>query len=231
MLIAIIAAMEEETAPLKSQLQNIHTETIAGFEFSRGQMSGKDVILLKSGVGKVNAAIGASLLLYRFKPDYVINTGSAGGFDSSLNIGDLVIGETLCYHDVDLTAFGYEPGQLPELPAVFSSDKKLVDLTIKHLNAIAHIKYRAGLIISGDTFIHEPENIDKLRLEFPGVIACEMEAASIAQTCLLFKVPFVVIRAVSDIPGRENAIAFKQFLAQAAENYTLFLLSMIQGNE
>lgn len=231
MLIAIIAAMEEEISPLKSQLQNIVTETIAGFEFYRGSLYSKNVILLKSGIGKVNAAMSTTLLLKLFKPDYVINTGSAGGFSLDLNIGDLIVSNKVCHHDVDVSAFGYELGQLPGLPNYFLPDPRLLKKTMAHLDLLSDVPHRVGLIASGDRFVHEESDVAELKVQFPEIMACEMEAAAVAQACHHFNVPFVVIRAISDIPGKENAISFETFLIHAAQNYTQFLLSMLKDME
>ena len=228
MLIAIIAAMEEENASLRIQLKNIKTEIMHGFEFCCGTIYGKDVVLLKSGVGKVNAAISTTLLLHQYKPDYVINTGTAGGFDPSLNIGDLVISENVLHHDVNVTSFGYEAGQLPGLPTLFSPDKQLLAITIKQLDAL-DIPYRQGLIASGDRFIHEGNDVNTIRRLFPDMMACEMEAAAVAQVCYKFKIPFIVIRAISDIPGKENVRDFKIFLKTSTQTYTRLLIEMLRN--
>lgn len=217
MKIAIIGAMEEEVAILRDAIKNPKTETHAGFEFYLGQIDGKDVVLLKSGIGKVNAAISATLLLEIYQPDYVINTGSAGGFHQDLNVGDVVISSSVCHHDVDVTPFGYELGQVPGMPACFLPDPKLVkatQVTIEELGEVAHMH---GMIATGDRFMHKPEDVAQTREAFPEMIACEMEAASIAQVCHTFDKPFVVIRSLSDIAGKENAVTFEQYLHKAAK--------------
>lgn len=121
MKLAVIGAMEEEVTILRSKLKDAKQEMIAHCEFTTGDYEGIEVILLKSGIGKVNAAISTTLLLDRFKPDYVINTGSAGGFHHTLNVGDVVISTDVRHHDVDVTAFDYEYGQVPGLPAKIQS--------------------------------------------------------------------------------------------------------------
>ena len=228
MLIAIVAAMEEEITPLKSKIQPITSEIIGGFEFHRGSIYGKELILLKSGIGKVNTAIGTALLLKLFKPDYVINTGSAGGFNLDLNIGDIIVSDKVCHHDVDLSAFGYDLGQLPQLPTYFLPDDKLVKTTVAHLNRLDNVPYHLGMIASGDRFVHDENDVASVKEKFPDIMACEMEAAAVAQTCHQFCTPFVVIRAISDIPGKKNVIAFETFLSQAVQTYTKFLLSMLE---
>jgi len=229
MLIAIIAAMEQEVVPLKARLENMTSEHIDGFAYYKGTLQGKQVVVLKSGIGKVNAAISASHLMQCFKPDYVINTGSAGGCGPSVQVGDIIISNKVCHHDVDLTAFNYAYGQLPELPTYFMPSKELVSLAIQHLKPLKNVIYHCGLIASGDQFIHDVDRIDRIKEMFPDIMACEMEAAAIAQVCHHFNIPFVVIRAISDIPGEDNATVFEQFLVQVANHYAELLVGMIQA--
>ena len=126
MKIGIIGAMEEEVTLLRDKIENRKTLTLGGSEIYTGQLNGTEVALLKSGIGKVAAAMGATLLLEICKPDVIINTGSAGGLASTLKVGDIVISDETRYHDADVTAFGYEYGQLPGCPAGFKADDKLI---------------------------------------------------------------------------------------------------------
>ena len=137
MKIGIIGAMEEEVTLLRDKIDNRQTITIGGSEIYTGQLQGVDVALLKSGIGKVAAAMGATLLMEHCKPDVIINTGSAGGLASTLKVGDIVVSDETRYHDADVTAFGYEYGQLPGCPAGFKADDKLIaaaETCIKALN-------------------------------------------------------------------------------------------------
>ncbi len=218
MKIAIIGAMEEEVEILREQLENRESVVIAGCEFSSGTIEGQEVVLLKSGIGKVNAALSTTILLQEFKPNYVINTGSAGGYLESLNVGDIVISSEVRHHDVDVTAFGYEYGQVPGLPAAFSADAKLVELAEKCASEISDNQVVTGLIVTGDSFMNDPVRVDDVRGKFTDLYAVEMEAAAIAQVCYQFEVPFVVIRALSDIAGKESDVSFEQFLKTAAKN-------------
>lgn len=226
--IGIIGAMEEEVALLRAQLQNTTTETHAGFEYTLGQYAGHDIALLKSGIGKVNAAIGATLLCQLYAPDAVINTGSAGGFDPTLDVGDVVISAAVCHHDVDVTPFGYDFGQVPGQPSCFLPDESLVEIAKEVLKALPQLKAKTGLIATGDRFMYDPTDVETVRQRFPEMIAAEMEAAAIAQVCHAFETPFVVIRALSDIAGKENAITFEQFLETAATHSATLILQMIQ---
>ncbi|MGQ7140099.1 5'-methylthioadenosine/S-adenosylhomocysteine nucleosidase, partial [Escherichia coli] len=153
MKIGIIGAMEEEVTLLRDKIENRQTISLGGCEIYTGQLNGTEVALLKSGIGKVAAALGATLLLEHCKPDVIINTGSAGGLAPTLKVGDIVVSDEARYHDADVTAFGYEYGQLPGCPAGFKADDKLIaaaEACIAELNLNAV----RGLIVSGDAFIN-----------------------------------------------------------------------------
>jgi len=218
MKIAIIGAMEEEVIILREKLVNRSETKVAGYEFTTGTLNDQDVILLKSGIGKVNAAMSTTILLQQFKPDYVLNTGSAGGYLESLNVGDIVISTEVRHHDVDVTVFGYEYGQVPGMPAAFEADPLLVKVAENSGNQITDIQIAKGLIVTGDSFMNDPNRVQFVRDQFEELIAVEMEAAAIAQVCYQFGVPFVVIRALSDIAGKESDVSFEQFLDTAARN-------------
>jgi len=228
MKVGIIGAMEQEVTLLRDQIEGLQTHRKAGFEFYTGQLAGHEVVLLRSGIGKVNAAIGTTLLLDDFTPEAVINTGSAGGFDPELKVGDLVIGEKVCHHDVDVTPFGYEPGQVPGLPTCFVADDTLAQVAEAAAAELDGLRCKRGLIASGDRFMHEPDDVARVRARFPAMLAVEMEAAAIAQACHLFETPFVIIRALSDIAGQENAITFEQFLDTAARHAAQLILNMLR---
>ncbi|AXM90594.1 5'-methylthioadenosine/adenosylhomocysteine nucleosidase [Anoxybacillus ayderensis] len=216
MKIAIIGAMEEEVAILREKIADRTETTVANCSFYSGTLDGANVVLLKSGIGKVNAAMSTTILLERFAPDVVINTGSAGGFAPSLNVGDIVISTEVVHHDVDVTAFGYAYGQVPGMPARYKADERLVQAAETSAVHIRDIQVAKGLIATGDSFMHDPARVDFVRTQFPDLYAVEMEAAAIAQVCHQFGVPFVVIRALSDIAGKESNVSFEQFLQKAA---------------
>ncbi|MFT6925990.1 MAG: adenosylhomocysteine nucleosidase [Psychromonas sp.] len=229
MKIGIIGAMDEEVSILKAKLTNMKTTVIAGCEFYQGELNAKQVILTKSGIGKVAAAMATTLLLERFNPDRIINTGSAGGYDTSLNVGDIVISTEVRFHDVDLTAFGYEIGQMAQLPAAFPADKNLIAAAQTAAQSIAPLKTIQGLICTGDIFMADPEKAEIARNNFPTMAACEMEAAAIAQVCYQFKVPFVVIRSLSDIAGKKSELSFEQYLPIAAKNASILVEQMVNN--
>ncbi|ELY3984663.1 5'-methylthioadenosine/S-adenosylhomocysteine nucleosidase [Cronobacter muytjensii] len=222
----IIGAMEEEVTLLRDKIDNRQTLNIAGCEIYTGTLNGVDVALLKSGIGKVSAAMGATLLLEHCKPDVVINTGSAGGLAPSLKVGDIVVSDEVRYHDADVTAFGYEYGQMAGCPAAFKADEKLIaaaQATIEHLNLHAV----RGLVVSGDAFINGSVNLAKIRHNFPQAIAVEMEATAIGHVCHNFGVPFVVVRAISDVADQQSHLSFEEFLAVAAKQSSLMVETLL----
>ncbi len=227
MKIAVIGAMEEEVELLREEIDSIRATTIAGCEFIEGRIGEHDVVLVKSGIGKVNAAIATTLLLNNFKPDVVLNTGSAGGFLESLEVGTVVISDEVRHHDVDVTAFGYEIGQVPGQPAAYHADAKLVEVARAAVEEIGEHAHATGLIASGDIFMSDAEKVEKVKEQFPSMIAAEMEAAAVAQVCHQFATPFVVIRALSDIAGKESSVSFDEFLPVAARHSTDIVLKVI----
>ncbi|WP_391560243.1 5'-methylthioadenosine/S-adenosylhomocysteine nucleosidase [Robertmurraya sp.] len=228
MKIAIIGAMEEEVALLREKISNQEQETIAGCEFTTGSMDGAEVILLRSGIGKVNAAMSTTILLDRFKPDYVINTGSAGGFHPDLNVGDVVISSEVRHHDVDVTAFGYEYGQVPQLPAAFEANSGLVEIAEEAAKEIGSVQVVKGLIATGDSFMNDPKRVDAIRDKFLNLQAVEMEAAAIAQVSYQFGIPFVIIRSLSDIAGKESDVSFEQYLEKAALHSASLVMKIVE---
>ena len=225
MKIGIIGAMEEEVTLLRDKIDNRQTITIGGSEIYTGQLQGVDVALLKSGIGKVAAAMGATLLMEHCKPDVIINTGSAGGLASTLKVGDIVVSDETRYHDADVTAFGYEYGQLPGCP--FKADDKLIAAAETCISAL-NLNAVRGLIVSGDAFINGSIGLAKIRHNFPQAVAVEMEATSIAHVCHNYGVPFVVVRAISDVADQQSHLSFDEFLAVAAKQSTLMVENLVQ---
>lgn len=229
MKIGIIGAMTEEIEDLKLRMNDYTTEERAGFTFYSGKIFNEDVVLLLSGIGKVNAAMGTTLLIERYSPNCIINTGSAGGFSDKLSIGDVVISTEVRHHDVDATIFGYEYGQVPRMPAAFIPNKILIEMAEKAVEKLENVETSSGLIATGDSFMHREEHIHAVRKKLPAIMAAEMEAAGIAQCCHNFDVPFVIIRAISDIAGdEENHIEFNDFLKVAAVNSANMVMKIVQ---
>lgn len=228
MKIGIIGAMEEEVIILRDKLSQRQDKKLAGCEFYTGQIDGLDIILLKSGIGKVNAAIGTTLMIEMFKPDCIINTGSAGGFHKDLNVGDVVISTEVRHHDVDATIFGYEYGQVPQMPAFYVPDTNLVSIAVRSAKKVSGIQVAQGLIASGDSFMSDHERVEFIRTKLSGLYAAEMEAAAIAQVAYQFEVPFVIIRSLSDIAGKDARLSYDQFLETASKHSAELILLMIE---
>ncbi|MFA8342921.1 MAG: 5'-methylthioadenosine/adenosylhomocysteine nucleosidase [Rhodothermaceae bacterium] len=228
MKIGIIAAMEEELELLLKNLEDCKEIHFGKFKYYTGQINNVEVAMLLCGIGKVNAAVGATLLIDKLEPDYLINTGVAGGFPEEVKIGDIVISSEVRHHDADATAFDYEFGQIPRMPAAFEADKELVEYAGKVDLQNDKIKVFQGPILSGDSFIHHPEQIDTIIERFPNIMAAEMEGAAIAQTSYLFNIPFVLIRSISDkVKELGSTDIYKKFMEKAAVNSVKLVLELI----
>lgn len=227
--IAVVGAMEQEIELLRESMTNVKHVSFGKFSAYEGELAGKRMVLVLSGIGKVNAAVSTSWVIHQFAPDCVINTGSAGGLGKGLKVGDVVIGETVAHHDVDVTAFGYVWGQVPQLPAVFVSDSNLIRQAEKAAQVFEGAAVTQGLIVSGDRFVHSSEGVAEIRSHFPDVKAVEMEAAAIAQTCHQLEEPFVIIRAVSDSADEKADISFEEFLKTAAVSSAKMVTEIVKS--
>ncbi|HGO5857275.1 TPA: 5'-methylthioadenosine/S-adenosylhomocysteine nucleosidase [Mannheimia haemolytica] len=228
MKIGIIGAMAQEIEILRQVMVEPKVTELAGCKIFEGKINNTRVALLQSGIGKVAATLGTTLLIQLTQPDMIINTGSAGGLDPDLNVGDILISTEVRHHDVDVTAFGYEIGQLPANPPAFSPNEQLVELAQKEAKKAGY-NVVSGLICSGDTFINGNDKINQIRQNFPNVVAVEMEAAAIAQVCHGFNLPFVIVRAVSDVADKESHLSFEEFLPLAAEKSSTIVLAMLNN--
>jgi adenosylhomocysteine nucleosidase len=219
--------MDEEIAVLLDSMEDKKEQTVANSLFIEGRIHGKRVVLLKSGIGKVNAAMATTIMHERFKPSHVINTGSAGGFHEELEIGDIVISTEVVHHDVDATAFDYEYGQVPGMPSVYKADIDLIKKVTAALKQM-ELSYKKGLIATGDSFMENNERVRIVKQKFSGLLAAEMEASAIAQVCYQYNIPFVIIRALSDIAGKSSSVSFEAFLEKAAKNAANLIITMIK---
>ena len=227
--IAVVGAMEQEIELLRESMANVKHVSFGKFSAYEGELAGKRMVLVLSGIGKVNAAVSTSWVIHQFAPDCIINTGSAGGLGKGLKVGDVVIGETVAHHDVEVTAFGYVWGQVPQLPAAFASDENLIRQAEKAAQVFEGAAVTQGLIVSGDRFVHSSEGVAEIRSHFPEVKAVEMEAAAIAQTCHQLEVPFVIIRAVSDSADEKADISFEEFLKTAAVSSAKMVTEIVKS--
>ncbi|WP_416306276.1 5'-methylthioadenosine/adenosylhomocysteine nucleosidase [Neptunicella sp. SCSIO 80796] len=227
MKIGILGAMDQEVALLQSTLDNISISHWAHLTFFSGTLHNVEVVVVKCGIGKVAASVATTVMIDRFAPDYVVNTGSAGGFDADLNIGDVVVASAVQHHDVDVTHFGYERGQVYGMPAIFPCDDKLIQAAEQAAHEVAHVKTKRGLICTGDSFIGCDDAVARLRGLFPDMHAVEMEGAAIGQTCFMLDTPFVVIRSLSDIAGKTSSMSFTQYIEIAAKHSAELVMGMI----
>ena len=208
MKIAIIAALDTEKAFLIENINHPIKENYIGKDIYQGVISGHQVIVAESGIGKVNSAIMATHLIDKFEPDYLINIGSAGGLNNQISIGDVVIADRLIYNDAFNQVFGYAAGQIPQEPEFFETDKNLRELILEDKTI------KAGLIVTGDSFI-EKNNRKQLIENFPDALATEMEGASIAQVAFKLKTPVAVIRSISDNANSTADVDFDKFVVEA----------------
>jgi adenosylhomocysteine nucleosidase len=227
MKVGLIGAMKPEIMQLGQALKKPQRVKLGSIIYLEGQINGVDVVLLLSGIGKVSAAIGTALMIHHFSPDYIINTGSAGGFVDSLAIGDIVVSEDVVHHDVDVTAFGYTMGQVPQQPATYAADVKLVEVATHALKKLGKMNYVKGLIGTGDSFICTPERTREILKNFPDMAACEMEAAAIAQTCHQLHTPFVIIRSLSDNANNDSPVDFDKYIITAGANSAELVMEML----
>ena len=228
--IGIIGAMDEEVDPLKDSLEGITTNKIAGMEFYEGKLSGKDVVIVKCGMGKVNAGICAHTLINDYNCVGIINTGVAGSLDNQLDVGDIVVSTDAVQHDFDVETIGFAKGEIPYTGLyAFPADEKMRSLAVEAAKAVvpnAHVF--EGRVCSGDQFISTNEQKEKIKADFGGMCA-EMEGAAIAQTCYLNNTPYVVIRAISDKSDNSQAVEFEIFKKEAAQDCTKIIRYMVEN--
>jgi len=197
----IIGAMESEVKSLCDLLQERKQIQFGGYIFNQGKLFNKDVVVVKSGIGKVNAALCAEVLCLKFGVNQLINTGIAGATGGNLGVFDFVVSSATVYHDFDTTAFGYKPGQVPGMEEQFKADDKMADTVIKAFSGMdfsKEHKIEKGLIASGDQFISGGERKDYIKKTF-NPLCVEMEGSAIAHACSINKVPFVIVRCMSDM--------------------------------
>lgn len=215
--IGIIGAMELEVAELKSKMELKNVVDKAGMQFHEGVLNGKGVVIVQCGIGKVNAGICVQILADIFAVDAVINTGVAGSLRAEINIGDIVVSTDACEHDMDVSALGYEPGIIPQMEtSFFKADRKLAKEAISVCREVnPEINVYEGRVVSGDQFISDGTVKDRLIQQFDGSCA-EMEGAAIAHAAFLNKLPYVVLRAISDKADGSAHMDYPEFERAAA---------------
>lgn len=223
--IGIIFAMKEELDALLN-IVNVEKEyKIFELDFYECTLGNTNCVLCESGVGKVNAARCTQILIDNMQVDYIINVGVAGGLNENLNVCDIVIGNKLVQHDFDITAFDHEKGYIPNVGKFIDGDEYL----IKIANEVAqgnNLNVHNGIIASGDIFCTDKNMATKIKNKFDAYCV-EMEGSSIAQVCYLCHIPFLVLRAISDIPNGNNVITYEEFLDQSSKNVAKFISEII----
>ena len=229
-VIGIIGAMDEEVIKLKDCLTDVTIKNIASMEFFEGKLSDKDVVVVRSGIGKVNAAICAQILADIYHVDAIINTGIAGSLNADINIGDIVLSEDALQHDVDAVAFGYDVSVIPRMEtSLFRADQRLIDIAKSAcVDNIKDINVYVGRIVSGDQFISDKDKKDYLIKTFNGDCT-EMEGAAIAHAAYLNNIPFLIIRAISDKSADSAHMDYPEFEKKAINNSVILLKAMIEN--
>ena len=228
MKIGIIGAMEVEVATLKSNMTVKNTVKKASMEFYEGTIGNTEVVVVRSGIGKVNAGICVQILIDLFGVTHVINTGIAGSLNADINIGDIVLSTDACYHDVDVTVFGYKKGEIPQIgAATFEADKALREKAKASIKKAApDIGVFEGRVCRGDQFISSAEVKDAIIKEHGG-LCTEMEGAAIAQASYLNNTPFLIIRAISDKADGGAEVDYPTFEAKAAKDCAAIVMEII----
>ncbi|CDA69335.1 MAG: 5'-methylthioadenosine/adenosylhomocysteine nucleosidase [Lachnospiraceae bacterium] len=226
--IGIIGAMDLEVEHLKGEMQISRIVDKAGMEFYTGTLKGVDVVIVRSGIGKVNAGLCAQILADVFQVTHIINTGVAGSLNAKLDIGDILISRDALYHDVDVRIFGYQLGEVPQMGCrEFKADKAMIEAAVsscKEVNPDIHVE--VGRILSGDQFISDKAKKETLIADFQGDCT-EMEGAAIAHSAYLNKIPFVIIRAISDKADDSAEMDYPTFEREAAKHSAKLVEHMI----
>lgn len=228
MKFGIICAMPEEIKELVAILDNKVVKQLGGKSYFQGQINKQAVVLVESGIGKVEAGITAEHLIVEFGVDVVINSGSAGGIGAKLHVGDVVVSSETAYHDVDATAFDYQYGQLPGQPARFAASKKWADALVEAGKSTG-LNIFKGLIVTGDQFVASQAVIDQILQRFPDALSSEMEGAAIGQVATDHEIPYVVVRAMSDTGNDDAGGSFDEFIVDAGHRSAQMLIALLQN--
>ncbi len=229
-MLGIIGAMDEEVSCIKEVMSDVTVIEKAGMEFYKGKLSDKPAVVVRSGIGKVNAGICTQILADCFNVDAIINTGIAGSLNAKIDIGDIVLSTDALQHDVNACGFGYELGVIPRMPvSTFKADDKLINLAkivCEKVNPDVHVF--TGRVVSGDQFISDKEKKDWLTNKFAGYCT-EMEGAAIAQAAYLNQIPFLIVRAISDKADDSATVDYPTFEAKAIEHSVKLILEVAKN--
>ncbi len=225
-MIGILCAMREELEPILEYMEVKEKITHANNEYYLAVFDGKEIVLAYSKIGKVNAALTATVMIEKFKVERLLFSGVAGGIDENLTIGDLIVATKTTQHDVDLTVFGYEPGFIPESKVFFECDEELNKIAFNIATKL-NIKLKKGIIASGDQFIHSKEKKEWIKKTF-NASAIEMEGGAVGCVCWNEKIPFFMLRAISDTAQEGAGEDFDKFLEESSKVSAKFLIEMLK---
>ena len=225
--LGIIGAMDVEVQTLKENIENLTVTEKAGTEYYEGTLLGMPVVVVKCGIGKVNAAIGAQILCDCFDVTAIVNTGIAGSLCAQQNIGDMVVSSDVWHHDFDCVSFGYPMCRIPGMPQSFAADEKLITLAQQAAEQTGST-VRIGRIASGDQFVADPQLKEQIT-QRTQALCTEMEGAAIAQTAYRNGVPFVILRCISDKADNSAEMDYPAFEAMAAQRCAKVAMSLAQA--
>lgn len=229
-MLAIIGAMDEEVSRIKEVMTDVAVETKAGMDFYKGKLARKDAVVVRCGIGKVNAGMCAQILADCYQADQMINTGIAGSLQAKIDIGDIVLSEDALHHDMDATGFGYPMGVIPRMEqSVFKADEKLISLAESACKKVnPEVGVHIGRVVSGDQFISDKAKKQRLIENFNGY-CCEMEGAAIAQAAYLNQIPFLIVRAISDKADDSASMDYSEFEAKAITHSVNLILEIARN--
>ncbi|MDE5864782.1 MAG: 5'-methylthioadenosine/adenosylhomocysteine nucleosidase [Lachnospiraceae bacterium] len=228
-MLGIIGAMDEEVAKIKEKMEAVQVESRASMDFYQGTLGGKPVVVVRSGIGKVNAAMCAQILVDCYKVNAIINTGIAGSLNADIDIGDIVLSTDTLEHDMDAVAFGYPLGQIPRMDTLsFVADERLRTLAKTVCERVnPEVKVFEGRVVSGDQFVSDKNKKNWLVENFAG-FCTEMEGAAIAHAAYLNQIPFLIVRAISDKADDSASMDYPAFEAKAIEHSVKLLLALCE---
>ncbi|MDO5028131.1 MAG: 5'-methylthioadenosine/adenosylhomocysteine nucleosidase [Bacillota bacterium] len=222
MKFGILGAMESEVKLILDHIEDLASKEISGFTYYTGKYKGKDLVVAQCSIGKVNSALSTQIMIDKFGPDFIINTGIAGGLDSRLDVLSVVIGEKLTFHDFDHEILkAYFPYQ-----EYFYADQRAVKLA-EEIFSREGLKHFTGTIVTGDLFVEDSKKKAQLQEDF-SALCVEMEGAAIANTAFINKLPFIVIRTISDLADDGGSMTYDEFKVEASDNSAKMVLALVE---
>lgn len=227
--IGIIGAMKKELYTIRKMCSINKKNNRSIFNTYFGTAYNVSILIIESGIGKVLSAISTMHIIQSFNPHLIINVGISGSLKKDISIGSLILSKKFCYHDVDVSAFGYNTGQVPGAPQYYYASKLFIKL-IKKILIFNKLQFKLGLIVSGDTFIYNENILNAIKIKkiFPDACAVDMETAAIAQVCQKFLIPYISIRSISDYVFNHAEKNFKKFCSFSVYQYSFVIFKIIK---